>query len=670
MSEFLPPIEIPWKLLRTSRPLAKKGADSWEGPTISLFSYSPQSPELKDKYPKDRIVYYKITVSVQPINFGLPGAWDEDTIFSDFAKNNFLMPIKRVVLDLKVTRGKGAKEGDEKPYFIAAAPMRREMLETGVIGLQSFSGNSDALSVGKSGSTLHESYTNSTTTSSGSEAGGAAFGAILPPVGFVVGGGFSHSSSSVDTTGSRDVSQTVDVTQRQATDERRELLSHTTNVNNILTLLSTHHIGSPYLRFFLSPRPLQPLALDPSSTDFWYDELIRYRSSGIEGTQEFFAVVIAAENEDVCVEASLTLVHCLSSMIQFTTDESYLDAISFSLGANEQKELDIKHKTLAYLNEKYPPGFPLDELDIDIKDMFISSTVADFSIDKVSSPTLQFWNTLETKAYLINSLVIFSGLTSSPGNKYHWINGLYKPVIAVFLEAWRAEREKTLLEAATTWVPVLISYSLTYCEHEHRAGSIASSVPSGATKIPSGELNGSVRPKPQSRGDVSTADYRRTFLLLNEKDRRLTNNLLSAGPEGEELKADDPDLINLLLYSLANMDPAHSSNLPIERATKVIGLNKDQLAALKRKGVDDLQTLAYLVVNHERIERLNKQIETVARQSKELNIEKTELKPLSTLSRAEISSVHHAFAGTLKPRAIEPKKEGGRRKTTERGRRE
>jgi len=73
--------------------------------------------------------------------------------------------------------------------------------------------------------------------------------------------------------------------QSEPTAERRELVSHSTKVDNILTLLNAKDVGTPFLSFSINPRPLHLLSLDPADPNLWFSQLLARRSSGIEGVQ-------------------------------------------------------------------------------------------------------------------------------------------------------------------------------------------------------------------------------------------------------------------------------------------------------------------------------------------------------------------------------------------------
>jgi hypothetical protein len=82
------------------------------------------------------------------------------------------------------------------------------------------------------------------------------------------------------------------LTTREASEERRERISHTTRGENIISLLTTKYVGTPHLIFSLSPQPLQQISVDPSDSNLWFQQLLARRSSGIESIQEFTTVVV------------------------------------------------------------------------------------------------------------------------------------------------------------------------------------------------------------------------------------------------------------------------------------------------------------------------------------------------------------------------------------------
>ena len=82
------------------------------------------------------------------------------------------IPCFHLRLDLKV-RKSGGGPGSTRPYFHAAAPLKRRMIQSGVVGPESYEGESDAQFTGKSGSQMYEASSSRTkTTSMGASVGG------------------------------------------------------------------------------------------------------------------------------------------------------------------------------------------------------------------------------------------------------------------------------------------------------------------------------------------------------------------------------------------------------------------------------------------------------------------------------------------------------------------
>ena len=223
--------------------------------------------------------------------------------------------------------------------------MNRRMIQTGVVGAEAYEGESDAQFTGKSGSQMYEaSSSRAKTTSLGASVGGS-----IGPVNL----GGSARRTTTDVSAERSVSQTVDTTSRQAAEERRELVSHHTKVENILTLLTAKYVGTPHLNFSLWPQPLALLALDPADPNLWYSQLVQRRSSGIEGVQEFTTVLLVPRDEDFCINARLRRV-CVANF-----PPRPLKLVPFNLGQHVVRLLD-------YFDRVYPPGTWLDELDVDL----------------------------------------------------------------------------------------------------------------------------------------------------------------------------------------------------------------------------------------------------------------------------------------------------------------
>src|SRR4030095_5458727 len=335
-----PPLEIPWRLASTTLPFSNGEPDQT---SISLFTHVPDDEVLTAKFPDEKLVYIKVTASISPATF---------PIFPPFPSGALGegIPVYHMLLDLKV-RKKSGETGTIRPYFHSAAPLKRRMIQSGVVGHEIFEGEASGQFMGKSGSEMHEALNSESRTTTLSASLGVGVG--IGPVS--IGASGSVRTTSTDVTANRAVTQNVDTTTRQASDERRELVSHSTKVENILSLLNAKYVGTPFLSFSLNPRPLNLLSLDPADPNLWFSQLLARRSSGIEGLQEFTGVIVVPKDEDFCVSARLRRVClCDAPPGPLSFDESYTGNVN---------QLS---RVLNYLDRTYPSGTPLDELDVEV----------------------------------------------------------------------------------------------------------------------------------------------------------------------------------------------------------------------------------------------------------------------------------------------------------------
>ncbi len=187
------PLEIPWKLASTTLPFSAGEPDQT---SISLFFHEPDDDLLTSKFPDERLVFVKFAVSISPASFP-PGTPPPFGLLGEG------VPCYHMLLDLKVRR-KSGETGTIRPYFHAAAPLNRRMLQTGVVGNDTFEGEASGQSMGKSGSQMHESLSSESRTNSASASAGFSIG------GFGASG--SVRTTSTDVSSNRAVSQTVDTT--------------------------------------------------------------------------------------------------------------------------------------------------------------------------------------------------------------------------------------------------------------------------------------------------------------------------------------------------------------------------------------------------------------------------------------------------------------------------
>ncbi|MEO6362566.1 MAG: hypothetical protein ABIO71_05025 [Caldimonas sp.] len=555
MATELPiPVEIPWQLLSTTQPLTAGGPAET---TLSLFSFQPDDEDFGKRFPGQTLIFFKLSASISPATFPPGVAPVAATVLGEG------IPVYHALLDMRV-RLKSGQLGTIRPYFHDAAPLRREMIQTGVIGAESFSGESDRQVVGKSGSQMYESSSSRAITDT--VTGGA----------MVLGIGLSSETTTTGVRGERSVTQTSDTTTRDASQERRELLSHTTKVENVLTLLSAKYLGTPYLRFSLAPRPLTPLSADSSDPSLWYGQLLQRRSSGIEGIQDFTMIVLVPKGEDFCISARLRRV-CL---LDQPPPEPRFDE-PFSLSAAKLGRL------LNYLYATYPVGTWLEDIDPDITGELTPP-------ENFPRPVIEDW--LVVPVGLIAAGVIS---TSTP---FHVARGAanYK----TFLELWldtlhdeygRAVTRSPLERGQLFGENRLLDTCFTFGPNGS-LGVLKSSTTVTALRplrLRPNEFAAAPATAVASRRSVR-ARATETVVRWNALDRRLAIRLGNERPDGDDKpgKLNDPRLVQLLVDRWAALSRDDPRNLDLASAIRALGLSAARRGQFKSAGATDLQSLA------------------------------------------------------------------------------
>ena len=398
----LPPLEIPWKLAATTQPLTS-GEPAQTA--LSLFFFEPDDDALIGAFPDERIVFVKFTASVSPAS--IPATLSP--LAAAFLGEG--IPCMHLLLDLKLSAPDRAP-GTVRPYFHAAAPLNRRMVQTGVVGGDAYEGEAESMAIGKSGTQMRESLRSHATTTNASASAGFGIGP------FSIGGGVSRTST--DLGSDRAVSQVVDTTSRQAAEERRELISHTTNVENIISLLRAKYVGTPHLSFSLSPQPLTQLSIDPADPNLWFQQLLARRSAGIEGIQEFTAVLVVPRGSGFCLQARLRRVCLLDSPPgPFEVRERFTGGL-----------LQLS-RMVQYLNRSFPPGTPLEELDIDILGGLANSGL-------FRRPVVELWGLRLLPQLVVASIVSPSGTSDALAAG----RASYKHFLEVWVDTLRDEYER------------------------------------------------------------------------------------------------------------------------------------------------------------------------------------------------------------------------------------
>jgi hypothetical protein len=573
------PVEVPWRLASTTQNLKEGFPDDT---TISIFYYEPVTESLRADYPDERLIYLKFTVSISPCQI-------RRERFSELARGHLVggLPVLHVVLDVAVTPDP-FEAGVIRPYFHTAAPIRRTMVETGVVGDSFYEGESESLAFGKSASQLHETVSSQVTTKSK----GWSLG--LPGI---VRGGKQTTSTTVDS--ARSVEEYLETTNREASAERRELLSHMTHVENILTLLTAKHVGSPFLRFSLSPRPLRPLTVDPGDPNLWYSQLLHHRSSGIEGIQEFFAIVAVPRDTNFCVQALLRRICVLD-------DPPVPPAFPVSQSVQAEEVTPI----FVYLHRLYPVGTPLDELDVDALGSFDGDVI----------PTIDMWH---MSANSWRRIVFGEAVYPSPSITSVGMFFVYKAAVEVrrdmLMDEYLEDLSRSPLERG-----VVMSHStqLRTCfrrtaDSRTEASRSEAPVPQ-VSAVPFEPGITFTAPQDVNRRSMVSQNYpTETVTRWNALDEQLAAQVpLISDHESPPLSLNHPKMIQLFLRLWKKMRHDDLRNLSLDRVAAMVKLSPHDISLLEKAGVKNLKGFAEVLLSAPAIERIaNERNESIARMS-------------------------------------------------------
>jgi hypothetical protein len=566
------PLEVPWTLASTTQPLVAGDPDQT---SISLFFFEPNDANLTSDFPDQRLIFLKFTVSVSPATIpGLPPV----TALGEG------VPCLHLLLDLRI-RKKSGELGTIRPYFHAAAPMHRSIVQTGVVGVDTFEGESDEQSIGRSGSQMRESSSTHARTTSASLNAGIGIGPLS------IGG--SASTTSTDVSGQRAVSQQIDTTQRDASQERRELISHMSKVENVLTLLNAKYVGTPFLSFSLSPPPLQLLSVDPGNPNLWFSQLLSRRSSGIEGVQEYTAIVLVPKGEDFCVNARLRRV----CVLDVPPGPLVFEPFNFNRHLGP---------VLVYLDRVYPVGTPLEELDVDLTGSLPNP-------QSFPRPIVDVW-VVSGAGYMIADIAS-PPPGPNPGNVSR-TNLAYKHLFEIWLEVQRDDYERAVARSPIERGLLLgetrtLDTCFAFLENALTVSGSTTSV-SPLTRFivdpPLVDLGGVSSDASAITGSVKDRAYE-AFTRWNLLDGRLSTLLSNRRTFPQrKLSFGDAALVDLTFERWARMLTADPQNLPIDDAAKALGLSDAQRKLLKAAGATDLRTLGQMVRATPEIERYNERL--------------------------------------------------------------
>jgi hypothetical protein len=304
------PIDIPWSLIAISQDMyaPTMGMDlppKWH-PSIAVFSYEPP-PQPGDPPSDEKVTYLKVSASIT----GYQPSGDEldRTLLAgrgpvaSLIVNNYeqlsgsYYPAYSALIQVAVFPS-SQKTWDVSlyPYLADFEPKKRELIELATDTNENVTQSGKSVSV-RRGSSSTDSIENSHVNRSSSTvgvSGGVSY------AGANVQGSYSSTSGTEDGTRSSHGSDSLYVTQADASREKRESFSHTTNLSQLYHLLDSYHIGTNRAVFFVNARP------HLIQSDYTFVPGPRQ----LEGVQEFFLVVRRPkEMESICVEAVLETAH-------------------------------------------------------------------------------------------------------------------------------------------------------------------------------------------------------------------------------------------------------------------------------------------------------------------------------------------------------------------------
>ena len=349
------PVDIPWRRLAVSEDMYAPSIDAplpakWHS-SLAVFVFEPP-PDPTLSNPDEITTFLKIVASVSGFQ---PQGEEIDTAaltgsFNTIVIQNFekltsrYFPCLSALLQVAVFPSEGEFPIGQFPYLTDFEPKKREVVELVSDTGEAVTQSSNSLNVRKG------------TTSTNSmeivniDRGGSFGVSVTTPEG---GGGVSGSKQ--QEVGTRSVlgSEAATLITTDASREKRESLSHTTNLSQLYQLLDSYHSGMNRAIFFLNARP------HIVDSPFTFVNGPRR----LEGIQEFFGVVRRPKAmRNFCVKAILETAHLHESETTVTEGEVVFDrrqvTQSFSLHA-EGGRVDADDQTGAF-TMRVPDGFKLD----------------------------------------------------------------------------------------------------------------------------------------------------------------------------------------------------------------------------------------------------------------------------------------------------------------------
>ncbi|MHA2404573.1 MAG: hypothetical protein ACXADH_16355, partial [Candidatus Kariarchaeaceae archaeon] len=338
------------------------------------------------------------------------------------------------------------------------------------------------------------------------------------------------------------------------------------------------------------------------------------RSSGIDGMQDFYGIAVIPRSMDqFCVSLTLRNVYVYDyPPVPSDPPPPYTS-------------LDVI-RVQNYLNRRYPPGTPIEDLDIDLSDqirLFLVDRYGevpyiDFYLNHAISWTVNRWilstgntNTVDQSLMPERGAVgvLLTAAFRHPDFNYHYtvdVQAAYKTLMEVKLEMERARYQAEITISPLNCGFVFnVPHTLRTCFQISNNVIIAtnSQVTSGDPIILSTPNQTCYIP---GAIDIflpnNYLDYREKVNDWNQFDVKLYEDLKNRLDWlGVPIEPADPGILDVQLFAYENMSPHDPNNENLLSIADSLNLKKSHLNSLERSGVTDLRSLAMALNNAESI---------------------------------------------------------------------
>jgi hypothetical protein len=306
--------------------------------SIAAFRYDPADDY--QPYNDAVISYVKFVVTIGPyqpeeLSVASPGGFVPPELIDKVEET---YPCYGALLQASVSPTKDDEtkyDLNHYPYFIECEPKKREIYEQVSDTGEVLIGSVGSTSIGKSATDTFSGQ-NYNLDMGGSGSFGLGWGLISG------GGGQSGQTGTV----SGITTQTSDVTTTDTSTERRETMSHATQLTQMYNLLQSFHLGTNRVIFLIEPRPHVRQV----------DSTFYSGPREIEGVQEFLLIVVRPKAmKDFCLGALLETAHITYSSDNAipvkTVTVPWKDHYGFTPDPQDHPMMEVREESFGFTPE-------------------------------------------------------------------------------------------------------------------------------------------------------------------------------------------------------------------------------------------------------------------------------------------------------------------------------